>query len=150
MKKFFPWKHLIASMFFSFLFFTNNIFAQCGTANPVQDVNTGIWYPSIQAAVTAAAPGDVISVCPGPYTENVSITKSLTIKGAQAGVDARGRVAAESIVMPAVAGTATITISFNGSLTIDGFSFSGGTALGVIQTTSGPNNNMQIVNNLFS
>ncbi len=34
---------------------------------------TGSTYPTIQAAVTAANPGDTIVVCPGTYTEQVTI-----------------------------------------------------------------------------
>lgn len=38
-------------------------------------------YSTISAAVVAASPGDTINVCPGTYTENVTINKStLTIK----------------------------------------------------------------------
>ncbi len=38
-------------------------------------------YPSIQAAVTAASPGDLILVCPGVYNEQVKIPKPLRIRG---------------------------------------------------------------------
>jgi hypothetical protein len=49
-------------------------------------------YDTIQAAVDAADPGDLIRVCPGTYEENVKVTKPcLTIEGAKAGVDARWR-----------------------------------------------------------
>ena len=41
-------------------------------------------YPSIQAAVDAARPGDQIKVRPGRYREQVSIGKSLTITGSGA------------------------------------------------------------------
>ena len=58
-------------------------------------------YATVQAAVTAAASGDTIMVCSGTYTENVVLNKSLTLLGAQAGMDACGRVATESIVTPA-------------------------------------------------
>src|SRR6476646_9783045 len=46
-------------------------------------------YSTIQAAVDAAVAGATITVDAGAYAEKVSITKTLTIKGAQAGNDAR-------------------------------------------------------------
>src|SRR5438034_5216382 len=57
-------------------------------------------YTTISAAVAAASSGDIIIVCPATYTENVVLSKSLTLRGAQSGVDARGRVASEAIVTP--------------------------------------------------
>lgn len=108
-------------------------------------------YPTIQGAVSD--PGcATINVLAGTYTENVTITRTLTLNGAQVGVDARGRVASESIVTPLVAATPTILIAFNGTVTINGFEFSGGPAgaTGVIFTSVGPNNNMQIINNRFN
>jgi hypothetical protein len=38
--------------------------------------------PSIEAAVTLAAPGDTILVCPGEYDETVTVTKPLRLNGA--------------------------------------------------------------------
>jgi parallel beta-helix repeat protein len=43
-------------------------------------VGSGQTYLTISAAVTAANPGDVIIVHDGTYTENVNVTKRLTIK----------------------------------------------------------------------
>ena len=34
---------------------------------------------TIQAAVNAASPGDTILVCPGTYTEQVNVNKSVTV-----------------------------------------------------------------------
>src|ERR1700741_4019218 len=38
-------------------------------------------YATIQSAVNAASPGDVIKVCAGTYPEQVVISKSLTVNG---------------------------------------------------------------------
>ena len=79
---------------------------------------------TIGAAVTASAAGDFVKVCPGTYNEQVTVNKALTLLGAQAGVDARGRsgvAGTESIVRGA--GTPRTT-PFNvtaSSVTIDGF-----------------------------
>lgn len=43
---------------------------------------SGSQYATIQAAVTASAPGDTVKVCPGSYPEQVVITKSLTLTAA--------------------------------------------------------------------
>jgi hypothetical protein len=62
-------------------------------------------YTSIQAAVNAAPlTGAIITVCPGTYPElltlisPLTINKTLTLRGAQWGVDARTRVGLESII----------------------------------------------------
>ncbi len=60
-------------------------------------------YSTIQAAITAATPGDVIHVAAGVYHERLTVTKSLTLIGPQDGVDpapsgARTNPAAEAVV----------------------------------------------------
>jgi hypothetical protein len=56
-------------------------------------------YPTIQAAVNAAASGYIINICPGTYPEQVAITKSLTLQGLQP--TTAGIAGATVIVAPA-------------------------------------------------
>src|SRR5437660_4916548 len=58
-------------------------------------------FPTISSAVASASSGDTIKVCQGTYNELVQVDKTLTILGAQSGVDARTRavpVTSESVV----------------------------------------------------
>src|SRR5688572_22372391 len=97
-------------------------------------------YATIQDAVNAAIPGETIMVCAGNYMENVNLAESLTLLGAQAGVNACGRVgASESFVRPLNPLVMTLELDTGsaGSI-IDGFSFVGGTR--AIQSDTGPIN----------
>jgi hypothetical protein len=79
-------------------------------------------FATIQAGVNAASAGDTVMVAPGSYGEFVTVNKTLTIDGAQAGVDAQsGRPGApESIVDQNGNGQAGFYISAN-NVVIDGF-----------------------------
>lgn len=95
-------------------------------------------YPNIQAAVDDPT-CSVINVAPGVYSENVSISRSLTLNGAQAGQPTPGRISggpAESTVNGADAsGSLPVFRVSAPSVTIDGFtmknSVTGGSATGV-------------------
>jgi len=97
-------------------------------------------YATIQAAVDAAAPGAVINVDAGSYSEQISINKSLTLRGAQAGVDARSNLRAsgtnESVITGIDLGGGKISnalyIAAN-DVTIDGFTVQGNTSSDVMR-----------------
>jgi len=49
------------------------------------NVGSGGQYTSITGAINAAQPGDTITISAGTYTENIIVTKSVTIKAASPG-----------------------------------------------------------------
>jgi hypothetical protein len=111
----------------------------CGAEPVVNPCDT------IQHGIDHANSGtDTVQVAAGTYTENLNLAKDLTLRGAQAGNDACGRTASESIV---TAGAGTLLELDTGSAdsTIDGFTFSGG-ARGILSDT-GPIDRLQILNN---
>jgi Collagen triple helix repeat (20 copies)/Right handed beta helix region len=84
---------------------------------------------TIAHAVAEATAGDTVKVAAGSYEESVNVDKSLTLLGAQAGVDARGRNlagledAGETIVKNSAGSDLTLSA---GSSTVDGFKFEDG------------------------
>jgi len=118
--------------------------AQAAVGGPTCNVPTD--YPTIQAAVND--PGcSTINVAAGTYTENVVINRTLTLNGAQAGFGACGRVASESIVTPLNPLVRTLELqgSLGVTIVINGFTFLGGTR--AIESTTGPINGLQLLNN---
>lgn len=94
----------------------------------VNNVTRSTSFSTIQAAINDAATttGDIIEVAAGTYTENVTVNKSVTIKGANFGTPGCGTRVAESIV---AGGTGTaFTVSAN-DVTIDGFNITGVTGI---------------------
>ncbi len=87
------------------------------------DVTGSPYYCTIGAAVVAASPGDTIMVAAGIYNESVAVDKTLTLLGAQAGVDARTRSGAESVITNSC-GPVQIMAD---NVVIDGFTIQGST-----------------------
>lgn len=78
-------------------------------------------YTTIQDAINAAAAGDTIRVCAGSYSEDITISKSLTLDGAQAGTSVDERTAGgpqESTIE----GTGNVAVEITADdVTVDGF-----------------------------
>jgi hypothetical protein len=95
-------------------------------------VGSSTVYSTIQAAVNAASAGATINVDAGTYTEQVTINKQLTLRGAQAGIDARSSSrtgTGESILTGVkVTGGVTWAVKITASnVTLDGFTVQGET-----------------------
>jgi parallel beta-helix repeat protein len=91
----------------------------------VSPTGAGGCFTTIQAAVTAAAPGDTIPVAAGMYTEQLVIGKSLTLVGSGA---ATSIIQAPGVLASDPDGTKTVVL-FTGPITAE---FSGFTVQGPV------------------
>src|SRR5215510_11484048 len=106
----------------------------------------GVTHSSIQAAVNAAAAGDTIMVCAGVFNETVTVNKTLILRGAQHGVDARTRSVA-------AANESVVRGSFNiqtDNVVIDGFKITGATGPGVKLSGVNFDDDVQVRNSIIS
>jgi hypothetical protein len=91
-------------------------------------------YTTVSAAVTAAAAGDTVKVCPGVYTEDVLVDKALSLKGAKAGQSVNSRTFNAS-QESTVTGLLTVDAA---DVKVEGFSLTNPTGgLGVLVTVDG-------------
>ena len=93
-------------------------------------------YTTVSAAVAAAAAGDTVKVCPGTYTEDVTVDKALTLKGAQYNQWVGGRTFGDTDEST-ISGLVTINAA---DVKLNGFSLTNpGEALGVDIKVAGDN-----------
>jgi hypothetical protein len=71
-----------------------------GTHNDARATCAAPDFTTIQEAIDTVVEDTDILVCSGTYAENLLVDKRVALLGAQAGVDARGRAAAEALVVP--------------------------------------------------
>lgn len=109
------------------------------------DADCSAHFTTIQAAVTASAPGDIVLVGPGTYNEQVTINQNdLSLFGAQAGNDARkgrGDDKKESIVNSA-SGAFVVNAD---RVILDGFTIQGANNHAAI---FGGGNGLKLFNNI--
>jgi len=109
---------------------------------------------TVQYAVTNAVASDVINVAAGTYTESVVVNKALTLKGAQADVDARTRSATETIIrVPDAGALVPFGIRVTASdVTVNGFTLTTESTTDqshAIEVTSGGAANLNVQNNII-
>ena len=75
-------------------------------------------YPTIQSAVTAAAPSSTVVVCHGTYAEDVTVAEPLTLQGQDAVINATGK-------------NNGVAIS-SSNVTVDGFTVRGAIGEGIL------------------
>ena len=121
-----------------------------GVSSPVwaATINVPGDFATIQAAIVAANPGDTIIVGAATFTENLVLNKRLKIQGAWAGENACETRAGGESVIDSTGVQLDLKGGSAGSI-IDGFTFSGATGLGAIISSSGPIDNVQILNNII-
>ncbi len=93
----------------------------------VVNTTTSKGYAGIQVAIDNASPGGTIEVAAGTYNEQVVINKQLTLRGANADVNAvTGTRGSESIID---GGTSTAVTTSAGDVIVNGFTLDGGITL---------------------
>jgi len=125
---------------------------------PVTNITNSTMYTTIQAAINAANPNDVIEVCAGTYNEEVVINKAITLNGAKQGVDPRPSVAStrtigglDETIIVALKNKKVIDIQADGVI-IDGFQItqSGGSGAADAVKASSSQNNIEFKNNIVA
>ncbi len=107
----------------------NNIYV---TAPGSKTTNGADTDSSIERGLDVATAGNTVNVEAGTYSQDVNVKKSVTLAGAQAGIAAPGRSAAESIIS-SPDGTTELQVSAS-DVTIDGFTIEGNTNANVSGT----------------
>jgi hypothetical protein len=106
---------------------------------------------TIQAAINKASSGDTINVAAGTYPElapgPLTVNKTLTLLGAQSGVDARGRVAAESIITDSQGTWVTANNVVINGFTIQDSTNGGFTGFGILMGAG--TTGTQVLNNII-
>jgi Ca2+-binding RTX toxin-like protein len=112
------------------------------------DGTIGNPFKTVQLALNAAAAtGDTIQVAAGIYNETLVITKSVTMLGANSGVDGAGVRGAETVITSA--GDMTIEIEAN-NVTVDGFTLLNSAGWAVIGNDSHTPTGSVITNNVIN
>lgn len=95
----------------------DTVLSQSIEYHPVRNLTDNTTYATIQSAIDAATPGDDLDVCAGIYRENLQITKSVDLKGPNAGINPITGTRVDEAILKNVkinANTANTTFGFDG------------------------------------
>ncbi len=129
----------------------------CGASgiHPVVNITKGFSYSTIQGAIDEADAGDTIVAAAGTYNERVNIDKSLTLKGANAGIPATEARGPESIINPQGLGLdfGVLIDGVGTTATIDGFTVENYERAGILAGAFSLDNDpdvVHILNNIIT
>jgi parallel beta-helix repeat protein len=101
---------------------TSGLSAQSCASPPVHNINTGLHYCTIQAAIDApqTVSGHTITVDAGTYQEALAITKAVALRGPNASISPNGGVRVPEAIIDLTTGTRSIRM-FSSNVNITGF-----------------------------
>ncbi|MEM9546038.1 MAG: right-handed parallel beta-helix repeat-containing protein [Bacteroidota bacterium] len=116
---------------------------------PIQNTDTGGFFCSIQEAIDdeETAAGHTITIPAGTWSENLNVSKGVTLIGANSGTSGCDTRTDETIIEPASAGTTPITIAADG-VTINGVTITNPDGNFAILNTA--DNDMMVMNNIIT
>ena len=122
----------------------------CAVTASRADIFVPADYPTIQAAIDAASPGDTIHLAAGRYSETLAINKTLTLAGS--GTNNCVLYCQTNIPLVAITGPATVTLSnfeVNGGTYSAGF-YNGASPLGITATNAGLVMDHMVLNQFYN
>jgi hypothetical protein len=119
-----------------------------GFASPNDCAGTGTVPKTIQGGVTLSEPGGDVIVCPGTYSDDAVINKTVRLLGPKAGLDGRTRATSGEAVITGTSASSKIDVTAD-NVEIDGFLFQAVTGTDALHTASTASG-YTIHNNIFN
>jgi len=124
------------------------------TASYVGDPHTDPWSwgvntsngSGLQEGIDSASVADTVNAMADTYPENVVVNKTLVLRGAQDGVDARGRMADEALITASSGHLVDIQAS---DVVFDGFQVTGSISAGQLIRAVIAGSGLQLMNNIM-
>ena len=150
MKSFTLFQAKTAGVLAIFCLTATQVFAQQYYVAPSGGLSIGQEKKTIQAAITTAPAGATINVASGTYAGGINVSKTLTIRGANAGVSGSSTRSTETIIDGGA--TADGIIAGANDVVIDGFTIQngGGNVYGGVGVGFGTVTGVKVLNNIIT